>query len=226
MLLAAALTACSTTPTTPHRAAHLSLTPVPSRASPSPLVQVQVGHVQAVVPKSWQAQMLKGNGVPQEGFVASPKPRQWLRGDSATEGMEMFWLDVDSVGIPSDYYYFAARDAALAGFGQKACPSAPIVVVNHPPNVTGSLSPGDYVARGHGGCQKDGVPLRWGYFVAAPGYGPARAVGIPTSGLYVVMARVSGPRAGLLLKEMLASASFGDSTITQIAAASHQQAGV
>jgi hypothetical protein len=52
--------------------------------------------------------------------------------------------------------------------------------------------------------------------VAAPGFGPSRSVGIPTSGLYVVFA-VVGNRAGdQLLDQMIAGATFGDVPISQI----------
>jgi hypothetical protein len=52
--------------------------------------------------------------------------------------------------------------------------------------------------------------------VAAPGYGPVRQVGLPTSGLYVVVAVVSGRGSGRLLREMLESAEFGGTSISKI----------
>ena len=65
--------------------------------------------------------------------------------------------------------------------------------------------------------------MRWAYVVAAPGYGPVREIGIPSSGLYVVMAEVSGPNAEVLLKEMFQRASFGDSTLNQLVQAAGGQ---
>jgi hypothetical protein len=59
--------------------------------------------------------------------------------------------------------------------------------------------------------------------VAAPGYGPIRSVGIPNSGLYVVMAEVGGPHAGALLQEMLAQATFGDTTVPQLVRAAGRE---
>jgi hypothetical protein len=58
--------------------------------------------------------------------------------------------------------------------------------------------------------------MQWAYIVAAPGFGPVRQVGLPTSGLYVVVAVVSGPNARRLLKEMLEGAQFGGTPISQI----------
>ena len=44
------------------------------------------------------------------------------------------------------------------------------------------------MAQGKGTCNIHGTPTRWAYFVAAPGFGPVRRMGIPASGLYVVVA--------------------------------------
>ena len=68
-----------------------------------------------------------------------------------------------------------------------------------------------------GMCKAGRRSTKWAYFVAAPGFGPIRDIGIPTSGIYVVIAVVSGPRAGSLLKQLLAGARFGDASISEIA---------
>ena len=51
---------------------------------------------------------------------------------------------------------------------------------------------------------------RWSYFVAAPGFGPAQARGIPGSGLYVVMAAtVAAPGSGRVLHQLVRNVRFG-----------------
>jgi hypothetical protein len=56
--------------------------------------------------------------------------------------------------------------------------------------------------------------------VAAPGFGPARQVGIARSGLYVVVAVMrASPEAHQLLDRMLAHTRFGDAAIDDFVAA-------
>ena len=77
-----------------------------------------------------------------------------------------------------------------------------------------SPTPGDFVARGEGTCTIGEVSTRWAYFVAAPGYGPVREVGIPASGLYVVIAVTpENDRASALLNRLIAHTSFGGSSV-------------
>src|SRR2546425_970460 len=77
-------------------------------------------------------------------------------------------------------------------------------LTDHPPELSGlKFSPGDYVVTARGTCHGSEGPTKWAYVVAAPGFGPVRQVGLPSSGLYVVLAVVSGKRAGPLLEEMI-----------------------
>ena len=69
-----------------------------------------------------------------------------------------------------------------------------------------------------GTCRSQGQATKWAYIVAAPGFGPVCEVGLPSSGLYVVLAVVSGKRADALLQQMLQAARFGNVPITQIVA--------
>ena len=63
---------------------------------------------------------------------------------------------------------------------------------------------GDYVARGEGSCEVRGVSTRWAYFVAAPGLRPVHEIGIPASGLYVVVAVApEGERAESFLDRLI-----------------------
>src|SRR5436309_10736862 len=68
--LAAVVTACGHPPATPQAApapAPLHVRPVDMPASPSPLVEVQVGDVRGVVPRDWEARTLPGGAFYQEG---------------------------------------------------------------------------------------------------------------------------------------------------------------
>jgi hypothetical protein len=188
-------------------------------SSPAPLVQIQAGYVQAVVPNTWEARPLPRDRYPHEGFMAAPHLEDWRGGDGTVRGMEVFWIDVGKMRIPSDYYYLVARGPVLEALrANKACVSGEQeVYVDHPPDLTGRrFSPSDYVASGTGTCVVHGRHTRWAYVVAAPGFGPLRQIGIPTSGLYVVIAVVSGSRSDVLLQEMVGSARFGDTPMTRI----------
>lgn len=226
LALVAAMTACGHSTLTGRSAVTMSVRPVASKASPSPLVEVRVGNVRAVFPKSWKAQMLPESRFPREGFIASPELGAWEKGGRGVQGLEAFWVNVDRLRIPSDDYYLAARNAS---FGQlpdtRTCgPIRPQIVANHPPDYSGrSFSPSDFVAAATGACLSAGTSTHWAYVVAAPGFGPARRVGIPTSGLYVVVAEVSGPRSAAILKEMMDAATFGTTTIGQIVQAAHSR---
>ncbi len=221
IVLACVLTGCSHAVVVPQVApAALQMRPIDEPTSPSPLVEIQVGSVRGVVPKGWDARLLPDAHLAQEGFEASPRIGDWERGVPAIPGIEAFWIDIGKLGIPSDYYYLAARSVSFSRMSQADdCESSRSrVVANHPPDLTGRHdSPSDFVASVHGSCTDgDGRATQWGYVVAAPGYGPIRSVGIPTSGLYVVMVQVSGPHAGALLQEMLSRASFGNTTIPEM----------
>jgi hypothetical protein len=187
--------------------------------SPSPLrVEVQAGSVQALIPEGWVAQPLPSSRYPQEGFVASPRLEQWERDAGTVGGMEAFWIDVAKLQIPSDYYYMVAQGPAMAALAaNKNCRFArQEIYIDHPPDYTGRrFSPGDYVMSATGTCVTRGRPSRWAYVVAAPGFGPMRRMGIPTSGLYVVIAVVPGKKAGELLKQILDAARFGDTSISE-----------
>src|SRR3990170_5275175 len=160
------------------------------RRSPSPFTEVTAGSVSALIPDRWEAVPVVDPS--QEGFLASPRPSAWGRMDGSAEGITAVWVDATRVGVPSDYYYLAANGPALGGLmGSARCRSLhERVIVDHRPGFLSGRrsSPGDFVARGSGICRLHGTWMRWEYFVAAPGYGPLRRVGIPSSGLYVIVA--------------------------------------
>jgi hypothetical protein len=190
--------------------------------SPSPLrLEVQAGQVQALVPADWDVRPIPAARYPEEGFVASPQLSEWERQAGVVRGMEAFWVDITRLQIPSDYYYLVARGPAVSSLSSnKHChPTGQQVLADHPPELTGRhFSAGDYVISATGTCRSQGQDTRWAYIVAAPGFGPVREVGLPSSGLYVVLAVVSGKRADALLDQMLRAARFGNVSITQIVA--------
>lgn len=218
--LIGALAGCTQAPAgQPHSIPEFSVRPIHSASSPSPLLQVQAGSVQAIFPSTWTAAPLPEDRYPQEGFVAAASLSDWRKAAGTARGMEAFWIDVGKEGIPSDYYYLVARATLLGSLAtNRNCRSqARQVLVDHPPDLTGRrFSPSDYVASDTGTCHAGAEATRWAYVVVAPGFGPIRRVGIPNSGIYVVIAVVSGPRAQVLLNEMLEGARFGDTSITQI----------
>jgi hypothetical protein len=185
----------------------------------SPYVQVDAGEVHALVPHGWQAVLANADG-PREGFVASPEPSSWGAFDGETYGMAATWIDATQLGVPSDFYYLAASGPLLSGLTtMPGCMTKQHhVFADHVPSfvTTGAeRSAGDYVARGEGVCRPaKGPATHWSYFVAAPGFGPARSVGIPSSGLYLVVAMTrESPRAHRILDRLLSSIRFGSAGI-------------
>lgn len=181
------------------------------RPSSSPFSQVTVGPVQALIPDGWRATPTKGA---RAGFVASPNPEAWRHMDGSITGMAATWIDATEVGIPSDFYYLAATGPLLSRLTRSdSCraETQEVFVDNAPAFAAGVAgSAGDYMARGEGTCHLGGRPTRWAYFVAAPGFGPVHTVGIPQSGLYVVVAVMHDTqRAPALLDRLISHTSFG-----------------
>jgi hypothetical protein len=160
--------------------------------------------------------------------VASPAAHPGEEGVSGThEGLAAVWVDGARVGVPSDYYYLAATGPALESLTDaRNCSEATSrVFVDHRPSFFSGPrdSPGDYLARGGGTCRANGADMRWAYYVAAPGYGPVRSVGIPSSGLYVVAAVVPDtPNAHARLSTLLHGARFAGAGIHDFIAAARQ----
>ncbi|CAN5749026.1 hypothetical protein BH18ACT17_BH18ACT17_11290 [soil metagenome] len=188
-------------------------------SSPSPFTQVTAGAVSAIVPDGWTAHPAAGGGF-RGGFLASPHPELWRRMDGGVAGMSATWVDATRVGIPSDFYYLAATGPLLANLtdSSRCIPESHRVFVDRRPDFSlEGPSHGDYVARGEGTCEVRGVSTRWAYFVAAPGYGPVHEVGIPASGLYVVVAVTpEGGRAASLLDRLIRHTSFGGSSVDDL----------
>ena len=197
--------------------------PLTIQRSPSPFSQVTAGEVTAMIPDDWLA-VASGEDV-HEGFFASPEPNAWSRMDGSVAGISATWIDATRVGVPSDLYYMVATGPALGQLthspGCRAI-SQRVIADHRPTYLSGTTSVGDYIAQGKGRCTVRGVPTRWAYFVAAPGFGPAREVGIPASGLYVVVAVLpDSHRAPDMLRTLLQGTTFGGAGVHDFIAAAH-----
>lgn len=195
--------------------------PLRIRESPSPFTVVTAGDVRALIPDAWRPRLAGGASGPERGFIASPDLGDWARSRGPVEGMAAVWIDGTRVGVPSDYYYLAATGPAfdLLVHSPECRATRSRVFADHRPSFASGLagSPGDYVAVGEGRCIVHHTPTRWAYFVAAPGYGPVRRVGIPGSGLYVVVAVLrDSPRAPALLDKLLLRTRFGGASVSEL----------
>jgi hypothetical protein len=192
------------------------------RQSPSPFQQVSAGPITAVIPDAWRPQLAGATDDPRQGLVAGPRPRAWQTDRTPIEGLAAMWVDGTQIGVPSDYYYLAATNTALDLItGSERCSSRHHVIVDHVPAFARGApdSPGDFVARGNGTCLVRDQLTRWAYFVAAPGYGPVREVGIPSSSLYVVVAVMpESPRAPFLLARLLERTRFNGASVSEMIA--------
>jgi hypothetical protein len=186
--------------------------------SPSPFTGVTAGDVRALIPDQWHARLADPRGGFEQGFIASPAidgPR-----GRVAEGMAAVWIDGTRVGVPSDYYYLAAKHAAVDRLTHATgCNGLTRTILNHRPSYADGRpnSPGDYLALGSGVCSESAQPTRFAYFVAAPGYGPLHRVGIPASSLYMVVAVVPDtPDARTVLQTLLYGTHFGTASITDL----------
>ena len=198
------------------------------RESPSPFQVVSAGPVTATIPDGWRPELAGATDDPRHGIIAGPRSAAWGADRPPLEGLAAMWVDGAEVGGPSDYYYLAATSTALDLItGSKRCSaSSNRVIVDHVPAYAKGVpdSPGDFVARGNGTCIVRDQLTRWAYFVAAPGYGPVREVGIPSSGLYVVVAIMpESPRAPFLLGRLLETTEFNGASVAEMIAAARPQ---
>jgi hypothetical protein len=176
---------------------------------------VSADGVSALVPNGWIATPTAGPE-PYQGLTASPGPGVF-RGALPPRGLLATRIDATDVGAPSDLYYLAAKGPLISQVTHaRGCRvTNRRVFVDHRPGwLDGSrISPGDFVAQGSGRCSRHGATTRWSYFVAAPGFGPARERGIPGSGLYLIVASTpAAPGAGRTLARMIRNVRFGQDT--------------
>jgi hypothetical protein len=194
------------------------------RISPSPATPftlVTAGDVHGAVPDGWYAFPADPVDGIRRGFVASPRAGGWPDIDGTSVGMAATWVDATRVGVPSDYYYLAANGPLLSRITTStSCRGAAQVYLDRRPTFDPTRpSPGHFMAQGEGTCRRGSHLTRYAYFVAAPGYGPVHELGIPASGLYVVVAVVPQEHgAGGLLHELLRQTRFGDDGIRDFVA--------
>jgi hypothetical protein len=196
---------------------HLLLSP-----SPTAFTLVTAGEVRGAVPDGWHASLADpGLGI-RGGFVASPRAGGWPDPDGGAVGMSATWVDATRVGVPSDYYYLAANGPLLSRLTTSAnCRerSVRVYLDRRPSFDPVRHSPGHFMARGEGVCRRAGTATRYAYFVAAPGFGPVHEVGIPSSGLYVVVAVVPHRQGARdLLHQLIDRTRFGNDAIRDFVA--------
>jgi len=179
---------------------------------------VSAGRVQALVPNGWEVQLIGSTTTHRVGFKASSSLDEWKATKGRAQGIEAFWVDAADVGVPTDYYYLVARGPAsrrLAAKGDCHSTDRRVLLDDRPRFDRRIDSTGNYVAMATGTCRSRQTKTRWASFVAAPGFGPVRRLGIPESGLYYVLVVVKdGPRAKDRLGRLLESVSFGGTQVT------------
>jgi hypothetical protein len=211
------VSACTPASTAPAPVQELQITP-----SPTTFDLVTAGQVQGAVPDTWEATLVDPSSGIRGGFVASPRSGRWSDIDGSAVGMSAMWVDATRVGVPSDFYYLAANGPLLSRLTTSAeCrqQSHHVYLDRRPTFDLDRLSPGHFMAEGAGLCRRGARVTRYAYFVAAPGFGPVHRVGIPSSGLYVVVAVVPAERgARNLLRELMERTRFGDDGIRDFVA--------
>ena len=201
--------------------------PAPVAPRPSPFTIVSDGPVRYLVPNHWTSAPLEVDGL-REGLMASPDLERWQQMDGTEPGVEAAWMKVSRVGVPSDFFYLAAKWPVLPRLvDSRNCTTAQQrVIVDHLPEVrAGGGGLGDFAATASGTCRVHGRVNRWAYFVAAPSFGPVRRVGLPDSGLYLVVAVVrDGERAARYLHRMVYGARFGQASVGDLVVAARRSA--
>jgi hypothetical protein len=193
--------------------------------SPTPFTLVTAGQVRGAVPDGWHAALADPELGIRGGCGASPRIGGWPHVDGTLVGMSATWVDATRVGVPSDFYYLAANGPLLSRLTTSAnCleQSHRVFLDRRPTFDVHRRSPGHFMAKGAGVCRRGSHATRYAYFVAAPGFGPVHEMGIPSSGLYVVVAVVPAERgARTLLQQLIGRTRFGDDRIRDFVAVAH-----
>lgn len=212
-----AVSACSPAASQPAPLSDLLISP-----SPTPFTLVTAGEVRGAVPDEWHASLVDPAFGVRGGFVASPRIGGWPDIDGSAVGMSATWVDATRVGVPSDFYYLVANGPLLSRLTTSAnCDkqSQRIYLDRRPTFDIDRHSPGHFMAAGAGLCRRGEQATRYAYFVAAPGFGPVHRMGIPSSGLYVVVAVVPAEGGSRhLLQQLIGRTRFGDDAIRDFVA--------
>jgi hypothetical protein len=168
--------------------------------------------VKTLLPPKWEFRPLpESRGEHRRGVEASETMLGMIPTDLRQPSLEAYWVDATTVGVPSDYYRLAARGPIHDLLRAPGCSPDRRSVARSPADV---LRTGQYVATVTGSCSVWSGSVRWASFVAAPGFGPVRTLGIPRSGLYVVRASVpDGPEADRQLRLLMDGVSFGGTSV-------------
>jgi hypothetical protein len=182
----------------------------PATVTDPRFTRVSADGVSAEVPGDWVVSPAEDAEFA-SGVSASPGPGRLVPGE---QGLIAARVDATEVGAPSDLYYLAAKGPVMARLrtDRRCTVTGETVYADHAPTaITGrARSPGDFVASARGSCSMHDVKTRWSYFVAAPGFGPAQAQGIPGSGLYVIMAATAAaPGSNRVLNRLVGNVRFG-----------------
>jgi hypothetical protein len=182
----------------------------PASVTDPRFTQVSADGVSAEVPDDWVVAPAEDAAFA-TGVSASPGPGRLVPGE---QGLIATRVDATEVGAPSDLYYLAAKGPVMARLraDRRCTMTGHHVYADHAPTaITGRAhSSGDFVASARGTCSMHDVKTRWSYFVAAPGFGPAQARGIPGSGLYVIMAATpAAPGSNRMLNRLVGNVRFG-----------------
>lgn len=168
--------------------------------------------VETFLPPKWEFRpLVRSPDEHRRGLQASEAVLGMTPTDLRHPSLEAYWVDATEVGVPSDYYRLAARGPVQDLLRAPGCHREARTVARTPADLAPT---GQYVAAVTGRCEVWDGSVRWASFVAAPGFGPVRSLGIPRSGLYVVRASVlDGPEADRQLKTLMNHVSFGGVTI-------------
>ena len=174
--------------------------------------------VETRLPPKWEYRPLSES--PDEhrrGLEASQTMLGMIPTDLRHPSLEAYWVDATTVGVASDYYRLAARAPIQDLLRAPGCDPDHRLVARSPADV---LRSGQYVATVTGTCRVWSGRVRWASFVAAPGFGPVRSLGIPRSGLYFVRASVpQSPDADRQLRLLMDGVSFGGTSVGEFLSA-------
>jgi hypothetical protein len=189
-------------------------TPPPGASADARLTRVSAYGVSAVVPHGWVGEAAD-DAAYAVGVAATPGPETTIGEVPIEQGLIATRVDATLVGAPSDLYYLAAKGPILSTVHHDArctVKEEEVYADHAPAAVTGHRgSPGDFLATATGTCARRHTEMRWSYFVAAPGFGPAREHGIPGSGLYLIVASTPAvPGAARTLAQMVGRVRFGE----------------
>jgi hypothetical protein len=196
-------------------AAILALSMVAAPAKPAflgPMRAVAAEGVTAFVPQRWEFRPILSESGSFRGLQASRRLDRWGDGRRPRAALEAYWIDATDVRVPSDYYYLAARGPAMDALpATDACMNEKRVWVGRGHRVRPPPRwPAEFVATATGTCGA----RRWAAFVAAPGFGRTRTIGISQSGMYFVFVSVhDSPDADRKVLRMLSEVTFGSTSV-------------